>query len=211
MQLETELRDLQKRLDTLRQADIPDRRDEPIEANKRVRQGREQSPIRDQINKNVTETKKIARTSDPAQPTSPDIEKLRQKSRATTSRVTNTMTHLEAEIRQRQERDKLLQATSDRKLLPAVTALSRDFFELAQLERENREILDDLSDLYRTLTDDSPTDLLGDLDEAAEQVIVGDAGDIEFADSRKQQETEKKQNGGRGERENEVERVNGRH
>jgi hypothetical protein len=65
-QLETELWDLQKQLDTLRQADIPDCRDELIEANKKVTQGREQGLIRDQINKNVTETKRIARTSDTA-------------------------------------------------------------------------------------------------------------------------------------------------
>jgi hypothetical protein len=186
--LETELRDLQKQLDRLRQVDIPDCRNELIEANKRVRQGREQSLIRDQINKNVTETKRIARTSDVVQPTSPAIEKLRQKSRAPISRVTNTITHLEAAIHYRLEREKLLQATGDRKLFPAVTALSKDFFELAQLERENREILDDLSDLHRTLADDQPTDLLGDLDEAVEQVIVGDAADIEFADSRERRD-----------------------
>jgi hypothetical protein len=95
------------------------------------------------------------------------------------------MTHLEPATHQRQEREKLLRVTGDRRLLPAVTALSKDFFELAQLERENRKILDDLSDLYRILTDDQPTDLLGDLDEAVEQVIVGDASDMEFADSRK--------------------------
>jgi hypothetical protein len=185
--LETELRDLQKQLDTLRQADVPDCREEFIEANKRVRYGRQQSPIHDQINKNVTETKRIARTSDAAQPTSPVIEKLRQKSKATIIRVTNTMMHLEGAICQRQEREKLLQATGHRKLLPAITALSKDFFEFAQLEWENREILDDLRDLYRILADDQPTDLLGDLDEAVEKVIVGDAGDIEFADSRKQE------------------------
>jgi hypothetical protein len=56
------------------------------------------------------------------------------------------------------------------------------------LERENREILGDLSDLYRTLADEQPIDLLGDLDKAVEQDIVGDAGDIEFADSRERQE-----------------------
>jgi hypothetical protein len=39
--LETELRDLQKPLDRLRKANISDCRDELIEANKRVRQGRE--------------------------------------------------------------------------------------------------------------------------------------------------------------------------
>jgi hypothetical protein len=157
-------RDLQKQPDTLRQADIPDCQDELTEANKRVRQGREQSPIRDQINKNVTEIKRIARTSDAAQPTSPAIEKLRQKSRATITTVTNTMTHFETAIHQRQEREKLLEVTDDRKLLPAVTALSKDFFELASLERENWEILGDSSDLHRTLADDQPTDLLSDFE-----------------------------------------------
>jgi hypothetical protein len=97
------------------------------------------------------------------------------------------MMRLEAAIHQRQERKKLLQATGDRKLFPAVTALSKDFFELAQLEREDWEILDDLSDLYRTLADDQPTDLLDALDEAVKHVIVGDAVDIEFTDSRERQ------------------------
>jgi hypothetical protein len=103
------------------------------------------------------------------------------------SRVTDAVTQLEAAIHQRQEREKFLQATGDRMLLQAVTALSADFFELAQLEQENREILDDLNDLYATLTGDNPTDLLSDLDQVVERAIVRDPSDVTFANSRERQ------------------------
>jgi hypothetical protein len=69
-----------------------------------------------------------------------------------------------------------------------VAPLSKDFFELAQLERENWEILEDLSDFDRTLADDQPADLLGGLDQAVELLIVGDANDIEFINNREWQE-----------------------
>jgi uncharacterized phage infection (PIP) family protein YhgE len=187
-QLETELQDLQQQLDALRQVELPDCQEELIEANEKARQGRGQSRIRDQINEIVAETKRIRKRSDAAQAASPAVEKLRQKNRAMISRVADAVTQLEAAVHQLQEREKLLPAKGDPKLLRAVAAMSDDFFKLAQLEQENREILDDLNDLYSSLANKQSTDLLSDLDQVVEQVIVGVAGNIEFADSRERQE-----------------------
>jgi hypothetical protein len=187
-QLDTALRDLQKQLDALRQEEVPDCQDELMEASEVARQGREPSPIRHQINEIVAETKRISRGPGAGQAPSPALETLRQKNRAMISRVRDAVTQLEAAIHQRQEREKFLQATGDRKLPQAVTALSADFFELAQLEQGDREILDDLNDLSTTLTGDNPTDLLSDLDQVVERVIVRDLSDVTFANSRERQQ-----------------------